>query len=94
MTQMSSVIIVTVKPSVEYAKLCMSMRLDNVRYSATVRCRPSCDRQASRPVAHHLADMCRGSVVRSHHPGRAAQQQSAVPGPGPSAAGANGLTWA
>jgi hypothetical protein len=29
MTQMSSVIIVTVKPSVEYAKLCMSMRLGN-----------------------------------------------------------------
>ena len=31
---MSSVIIVTVKPSVEYAKLCMSMRLGNARYSA------------------------------------------------------------
>src|SRR5215470_17114859 len=26
----------------------------------SVRCRPSCDRQASRPVAHQLADM-RGS---------------------------------
>src|SRR5215472_10519386 len=34
MMQMSSVIIVTVKPSVEYAKLCMSMRLGNARYSA------------------------------------------------------------
>jgi len=34
MTQVSSVIIVTVKPSVEYAKLCMSMCLGNARYSA------------------------------------------------------------
>jgi hypothetical protein len=34
MTQMSSVIIVTVKPSVEYAEVCMGMRLGNVRYSA------------------------------------------------------------
>jgi len=33
MTQTSSVIIVTVKPSVEYAKLCMSMCLGNARYS-------------------------------------------------------------
>ena len=31
----------------------------------SVRCRPSCDRQASRPVAHQLADMRRGSVVGS-----------------------------
>jgi hypothetical protein len=34
MTQMSSVIIATVKPAVEYAKLCMSMHLGNARYSA------------------------------------------------------------
>ena len=31
---MGSVITVTVKPSVEYVKLCMSMRLGNARYSA------------------------------------------------------------
>ena len=30
-----SAIIVAVKPSVEYAKLCMGMRLGNARYSAT-----------------------------------------------------------
>ena len=35
----------------------------------SVRCRPSCDRQAPRPVAHQLADMCRGSVVGSHADG-------------------------
>jgi len=34
MTQMSSAIIAAVKPSMEYAKLCMGMRLRNVRYSA------------------------------------------------------------
>ena len=34
-------------------------------FGRSVRCRPSCDRQASRPVAHQLADMCRGSVVGS-----------------------------
>jgi hypothetical protein len=33
MTQTSSAIIVVIKPSVEYAKLCMSMRLGNARYS-------------------------------------------------------------
>ena len=31
---MSSVLIVTVKPSVEYTKLCMSMRLGDARTSA------------------------------------------------------------
>jgi hypothetical protein len=31
---MSSVIIVTVKPAVEYTKLCMSMCLGSARYSA------------------------------------------------------------
>jgi hypothetical protein len=31
----------------------------------SVRCRPPCDRQASRPVAPQLADMCRGSIRRS-----------------------------
>ena len=31
----------------------------------SVRCRPSGDGRASRPVAHQLADMCRGSVVGS-----------------------------
>lgn len=47
MTQMSSVIIVTVKPSVEYAKLCMSMCLGNARYSG--RCgRRSADGSARR----------------------------------------------
>jgi hypothetical protein len=35
-----------------------------------VRCRPSCDRQASRPVAHQLADDCRGSVGGSHATGQ------------------------
>jgi hypothetical protein len=34
MTQTSSPIIVTVKSSMEYAELCMGMRLANVRYSA------------------------------------------------------------
>jgi hypothetical protein len=34
MTQTSSAIIVAIKPSVEDAKLCMSMRLGNARYSA------------------------------------------------------------
>jgi hypothetical protein len=34
MTQTSSAIIVTVESSMEYAELCMGMRLDNVRYSA------------------------------------------------------------
>jgi hypothetical protein len=34
MTQMSSVIISTVKLLVEYSKLCMSIRLGNARYSA------------------------------------------------------------
>src|SRR6266851_1595102 len=35
-------------------------------FGRSVRCRPSCDRQASRPVAHQLADMRRTSVVGSH----------------------------
>jgi hypothetical protein len=35
MTQTSSAVIVAIKPSMEYAKLRMSMRLGNVRYSAT-----------------------------------------------------------
>jgi hypothetical protein len=34
MMQTSSAIIVTVKSSIEYAELCMGMRLGNVRYSA------------------------------------------------------------
>jgi hypothetical protein len=34
MVQTSSAIMVTVKPSMEYAELCMGMRLGNVRYSA------------------------------------------------------------
>ena len=34
MMQTSSAIIVTVKSSMEYADLCISMRLGNVRYSA------------------------------------------------------------
>jgi hypothetical protein len=34
MTQTSSAIIVGIKPSMEYAKLCLSMRLGNARYSA------------------------------------------------------------
>jgi hypothetical protein len=34
MTQTSPAIIVAIKPSMEYATLCMSMRLGNVRYSA------------------------------------------------------------
>jgi hypothetical protein len=34
-------------------------------FGRSVRCRPSCDRQASRPVARQLADMCRGSAGRS-----------------------------
>jgi hypothetical protein len=32
----------------------------------SARCRPSCDRQASSPVAHQLADMRRGSAGGSH----------------------------
>jgi hypothetical protein len=35
MTQTSSAVIVAIKPSMEYAKLRMSMRLGNARYSAT-----------------------------------------------------------
>jgi hypothetical protein len=34
MTQTSSAIIVTIEPSMEYAKLCMSIRSGNARYSA------------------------------------------------------------
>jgi hypothetical protein len=34
MTQTSSAIIVAIKTSMEYAKMCMSMRLGNARYSA------------------------------------------------------------
>ena len=34
MTQTSSAIIVAIKPWMEYAKLCMGMRLGNARYSA------------------------------------------------------------
>jgi hypothetical protein len=34
MTQTSSAIIVAIKPRWKYAKLCMSMRLGNARYSA------------------------------------------------------------
>jgi hypothetical protein len=34
MTQTSSAVILTVKSSMEYAELCMCMRLANVRYSA------------------------------------------------------------
>jgi hypothetical protein len=37
MTQTSSAITVAIKPSMEYAKLCMSMRFGNVRYSADPR---------------------------------------------------------
>jgi len=37
MTQTSSAIIVAIKPGMEYARLCMSMRLGNARYSATGR---------------------------------------------------------
>jgi hypothetical protein len=33
-TQTNSAIIAAIKPSMEYAKLCMSMRLGNARYSA------------------------------------------------------------
>jgi hypothetical protein len=40
MTQMSSVIIVTVKPSVEYAKLCMSMRLATPLFSPEIAHHP------------------------------------------------------
>ena len=32
----------------------------------SVRCRPLCDRQASRPVVPQLADMCRGCVGGTH----------------------------
>jgi hypothetical protein len=39
MMRTSSAIIVTINPSINYAKLCMSMRLSNARYSACVRVR-------------------------------------------------------
>jgi hypothetical protein len=35
MTQTNSAIIVTIKSSMEYAELCMGIRLGNIRYSAT-----------------------------------------------------------
>ncbi len=51
-----------------------------VRTSATVRCHPSCDRQASRPVTHQLADMCRGSIVGSHAAGSLRRAHARRPG--------------
>jgi hypothetical protein len=42
-----------------------NLRTRRPLFGRSARCRPTCDRQASRPVAHHLADMCRRSVVGS-----------------------------
>jgi hypothetical protein len=61
MTQMSSVIIVTVKPSVEYATLCMSMCLGNARYSGR------CGRRSADGSARRCAWTTRFSTASDGH---------------------------
>jgi hypothetical protein len=60
MTQTSSAVIVTLKPSMEYAELCMGMRLGNVRYSACASVvRSACATQIAR-FGHNPADEAEG----------------------------------
>ena len=62
MTQTSSANIVAIKPSMEYAELCMSMRLGNARYSSGM-----CGRG---PFLPRLVDRPWGWVRVNDAPGR------------------------
>jgi hypothetical protein len=67
MTQTSSAIIAAIKPSIEYAKLCMSMRLGNACYSGMYeRWRRSCRATQINRFGVRVGDQLGGQVGRPY----------------------------